>query len=326
MARFALVAFCLAAFTVSSSAMTFTEFGMDMACTAFETVCWYENLKQFPHTNTKGFNGCTTQSKQMKKQVMDQMTDEDEQKKYFGQFMEEMAMQSLPSEYASNCNGDLTSGSSSTTDDESDVLNDQQQEYPFRAFAYCMMKTLKSKHGQEALEAIKDEKTHSRKHWKQVLLDRDNEFRALHGSQPFKRLTDLDNAAQQWADKNAAECNMYHSKNTDSFRQWRGQGTGESLSAGGGEDDAEIAAYQASDGWYEENALYPFPGGIQDANDPRFHDVGHFTQTVWKDSQYVGYGYAYNPNCSPYTHYVAARYSPAGNVAGGFQKNVVPAQ
>ncbi|CAL8068376.1 unnamed protein product [Orchesella dallaii] len=213
-----------------------------------------------------------------------------------------------------------------TSDDESDALNDQHQEYPFRAFAYCVMKTLRSTHGDKAIEAVKSEKTHSRKHWKQTLLDRDNEFRALHGSPPFKRVTELDQAAQKWADKNAAECDSDHSKNEDPGRLWRGKGTGESLSAGGGPDEKENAAYIASDGWYEENTLYPFPGGIKDGKDPRFHDVGHFTQTIWKSTEYVGYGYAYNPNCKPFTHYIAARYSPAGNLAGAFQENVVPRQ
>ncbi|ODM94159.1 Golgi-associated plant pathogenesis-related protein 1 [Orchesella cincta] len=324
MARLALAAFCIAALTATSSGMTFTEFGMDMASLAYESVCWYETLKQFPNTNSKGFNHCNTLSKQMKKQVMDQMDDEDEQKKYFGQFMTDMAMGSLPAVYASTCNGDLASGSADTSENESDVLNDQGQEYPFRAFAYCMMKTLQNQQGDEAIQAIKDEKTHARKHWMTIILDRDNEWRARHGAKPLTLNGDLNKAAQDWAETNARECNMYHSKNTDPIRQWMGEGTGESLSAGGGEDDNEDAAYQASNGWYEEMKDYPFPGGIQDANDPRFHAVGHFTQSVWLDTEYVGYGYAYNGNCSPYTHYIAARYFPAGNVAGGFQKNVVP--
>ncbi|CAL8068378.1 unnamed protein product [Orchesella dallaii] len=325
MARLALAAFCIVALAATSSAMTFTEYGIGMACTAYNSACWYENLKQFPNTNAKGFMKCTNSCNFQKEQALKQ-SGEDRQKMSFTQGVTQYGMKDLPSEFASNCNSHLKSGSATTSDDESDVLNDQHQEYPFRAFAYCIMKTVRSKYGDIAIEAVRNEKTHSLKHWKQTLLDRDNEFRALHGSPPFKRVTDLDNAAQKWADKNAAECNMYHSKNDDAGRQWRGKGTGESISSGGGSDEKENAAYLASNGWYEEYALYPFPGGIKDANDPRFQHVGHFTQTVWKGTEYVGYGYAYNPKCSPYTHYIAARYSPAGNMAGGFQENVVPRQ
>jgi len=46
----------------------------------------------------------------------------------------------------------------------------------------------------------------------------------------------------------AKECSQYHSKNTDSFRQWMDKGTGESLAGSGGKDIPEINAYLASDG------------------------------------------------------------------------------
>ncbi|CAL8068384.1 unnamed protein product [Orchesella dallaii] len=321
MARFALAVFCIAALAATSSAMTFTEYGIDTACTAYDAVCWYETLKNFPKTNSKGFGKCGTTCSQMKSQVM--KYDEPKQKEYFGKFLAQHGFGSIPSQY-STCESVLISGATETSDDESDALRDGKQEYPFRAFAYCMMKALRSKHGDKAIEAVKAEKTHSKKHWMETLLTRDNEFRALHGSPPLKRISPLNKAAQEWADKNAAECNSKHSDRDAAIRQWNGKGTGESLSAGGGPDAPEDAAYIASDGWYEEISLYPFPAGIKDANDPRFHDVGHFTQTVWKASEYVGYGYAYNPNCSPFTHYITARYSVAGNLAGAFQENVVP--
>ncbi|CAL8121530.1 unnamed protein product [Orchesella dallaii] len=324
MARLALAAFCLVAFAAPSRALTPMEYGMDMACTAHKAACWYEYLKQFPKTDAKAGGQCLITCDFQK----------DFAKKYEGDMgkntfisgVSSQPMESLPSEYTSNCIADLKSASADTSDDESDALNDGSQEYPFRAFAYCIMKTLRGKYGDKAIEAVKTEKTHSLKHWKQTLLDRDNEFRALHGSEPFVRVSDLDDAAQQWADQNAAECNMHHSKNTDAIRQWHGAGTGESLSSGGGgaESPPEDSAYVASNGWYEENKDYPFATGIQGASDPRFHSVGHFTQTVWKGSKYVGYGYAYSEKCKKF--FIAARYSPAGNMEGAFQENVLPPQ
>jgi len=158
----------------------------------------------------------------------------------------------------------------------------------------------------------------------QTLLDRENEFRARHGVEPLQLVKNLNEAAQTWADTNAQECKMYHSKNKDAGRQFQGDGTGESLAAGGGEDDREVAAYVAADGWYEEIKDYPYPIGYQGNDDALFHKIGHFTQSVWKGSKYVGYGYAYNPNCKPYTRYIAARYFPAGNVQGQFPANVSP--
>lgn len=135
-------------------------------------------------------------------------------------------------------------------------------------------------------------------------------------------MEDLNKGAQAWADTNAKKCNMYHSENSDPGRQWRGDGTGESLSASGGDDAADISAYIAADGWYEEIKDYPYPDGFQGGNDDLFEKIGHFTQSVWKGSKYVGYGYSYNKDCGEQTRYVAARYSPAGNVDGEFPKNV----
>lgn len=119
---------------------------------------------------------------------------------------------------------------------------------------------------------------------------------------------------------------MYHSKNDDPRAQWRGDSTGESLAAGGGEDNKRVAAYIASDAWYEEIKDYPYPEYNGDGTDALFDKIGHFTQSVWKGSKYVGYGYAYNSDCNPYKFYVAARYYPAGNVLETFGKNVAPVQ
>ncbi|CAL8121528.1 unnamed protein product [Orchesella dallaii] len=324
MAQLALAAFCLVAFAATSSALTPMEFGMDTACNAHKAACWYEYLKQFPKTDAKAGGLCLITCDFQKESA--KKYDGDRGKNAFISGVSGQPMESLPSEYASNCNADLKSASADSSTDESDALNDGKQKYPFRAFAYCLMKTLRSRNGAKAIEAVKSERTHYTQDWRQTLLDRDNEFRARHGANPLVRIAELETPAQEWAEKNAAMCSSDHSQREQ--RYLSGNQTGESLSAGGGPDVPADAAYLASDGWYEEiNHPYPFPAGIKGGRgDPTFPHVGHFTQTVWKETQYVGYGYAYNPNCPAYKFYIAARYYPAGNMPGDFQKNVLPPQ
>lgn len=156
-----------------------------------------------------------------------------------------------------------------------------------------------------------------------TLLDRENEARARHGSQPLRLIKELTDSAQRHAEKNARECALTNSRFMDRDRQWNGNGTGENLSAGPymlPEDSSLVSV----DGWYEEVEDYPFhSGGYKGrGNDMMYDKIGHFTQTVWKDTQYVGYGYAVNKNCEPYQFYIASRYSPPGNYVGQFQKNV----
>lgn len=80
----------------------------------------------------------------------------------------------------------------------------------------------------------------------------------------------------------------------------------------------------AANGWYEEIKDYPFPDGYKgDGSDALFPKIGHFTQSVWRGSQYVGYGYGVNKNCTVFKTYVVARYYPAGNMIGDFDKNVL---
>lgn len=136
----------------------------------------------------------------------------------------------------------------------------------------------------------------------------------------IKELTD---AAQRWAEVNAHECRLFHSRNTDRDRRWMGNVTGESLSAGPTMPE-EDSAYIAADGWYEEIKDYPFPRGYAGkGNDLSFQKIGNFAQTVWRGTKYVGYGLAMNPNCEKYKYYLVARYSPAGNYVGQYQRNVL---
>jgi len=327
MARFAIAAaLCVVAIT-STQAATPLEFGMTMCVRAYDAVCWYEHLKQFPETHSDTYNKCQGQAQfQMDSVNTNTFFNDypDQKEPSFGQWLNDQTMGLLPDQYKSKCGKYLSDAKAEPPADESDALNDGANKYPYRAYAYCMIKTLRDTFGDKAIDAVKSEKTHSRKNWMQTLLDRDNEWRARHGVEPLQLVKDLTDAAQQWAETNANECNMYHSK--DEQRIWNDKQTGESLSAGYVEDKPD-AAYLASDGWYEEIKSYPFPDGFQGNDEELFKKIGHFTQSVWKGSKYVGYGLANNKACNDqgtYTSYIAARYFPAGNEEGAYPKNVMP--
>ena len=51
--------------------------------------------------------------------------------------------------------------------------------------------------------------------------------------------------------------------------------------------------------------------------------VGHFTQLVWKSSTRLGIGKASGKIGDMFCTWVVGRYSPAGNVIGKFQENVI---
>ena len=52
-------------------------------------------------------------------------------------------------------------------------------------------------------------------------------------------------------------------------------------------------------------------------------ETGHFTQLVWKSSEKLGAGMAFNNDRTKV--YVVARYSPPGNYEGQYGDNVFPA-
>ncbi|RUS83069.1 hypothetical protein EGW08_009155, partial [Elysia chlorotica] len=70
--------------------------------------------------------------------------------------------------------------------------------------------------------------------------------------------------------------------------------------------------------WYDE---------IKDYNwdDPGFSmNTGHFTQLVWKACTHLGIGRSQSTSSGLFVY--VANYSPAGNMLGAFQENVLPLQ
>ncbi|CAL8128998.1 unnamed protein product [Orchesella dallaii] len=296
------------------------QHGMDMSFLAYDLVCWYLSAKQlyFDKSARWDYDGNCGIGPQNVKGNLGQFNDDREMLlKYFGQITKSIAMNWLPHEYGDVCNAYLEDPKKAAPSDESDVLNDNETgDYPWKGFSYCMIQQLRNMFGEKAIQAVNDEKTHGHKDWRQTILDQDNAYRAHHGTEPFKMDSELNAAAQKWADHLASKCKelTQDSHSSSEIRHFRGSGSGENLNGGSeGADQAALAAYRASNAWYKEVDNYPDKG-----------TVGHFTQTVWRSSTNVGYGFAVG-DCG--NAYFVGRYFPQGNVQGEdeYKKNVLPA-
>lgn len=125
-----------------------------------------------------------------------------------------------------------------------------------------------------------------------------------------------------YAEELARTCSFKPSNPMARERLYNRQFTGENIAMNGGvflrdEDSANVAVT----GWYEENANYDFSTGASKNDLP----VDQFTQSVWKSTKRVGYGMGVNKKCpNGYTHYIVARYFPAGNTPNLYLENVFP--
>lgn len=126
--------------------------------------------------------------------------------------------------------------------------------------------------------------------WKMSVLNKHNELRAQHCAPAMTWDDEVAKGAQEWADG----CVFEHAT------------TGENLAAG---------SEQPTEMWYAEVRDYDFaaPGFSQ--------ATGHFTQVVWRGSTKLGCGRA----ACGFGVYFVCRYSPGGNVTGGYEENVLPA-
>ena len=134
-----------------------------------------------------------------------------------------------------------------------------------------------------------------------------NKYRALHHSPDLKLNKELCEIAQKYADYIAARSLFSHS-----HARFKGAAMGENLyMCSGFKPDGGVGVTS----WYDEIKDYDFrnhcsTGGV----------VGHFTQVIWKGSQYVGMGVGQNGN----SYYVVANYYPSGNWQGQDANNVLP--
>uniref|UniRef100_A0A669EIS2 GLI pathogenesis-related 2 n=1 Tax=Oreochromis niloticus TaxID=8128 RepID=A0A669EIS2_ORENI len=142
--------------------------------------------------------------------------------------------------------------------------------------------------------------------FKKEFLDTHNAYRAQHGAPPLTFNTELNDAAQNWANQMLAKKKLGHSDTND----------GENVYYAWSSETKTLTGKEAVDSWYSEIKDYDFK---KSGHQPK---TGHFTQVVWKSSTELGVGIATDGN----TVFVVGQYRPAGNItnAGYYQKNVLP--
>lgn len=135
-----------------------------------------------------------------------------------------------------------------------------------------------------------------------LILQLQNRARAEVRVAPLTWSADLAAFAQQWADHLAAnKCDIEHRPETGKFKQKYGEnlfmGTADAYDVG-----------DAVQSWLDEKSAYP-GGALRSSN---WHDAGHYTQVVWKNTTQVGCAEAF---CNG-MRIVVCNYAPAGNVVG----------
>lgn len=148
------------------------------------------------------------------------------------------------------------------------------------------------------------------------LLDAHNAYRRTHSVPEVQ----WDNTVAASADAYASKCIWQTDAANTVF--------GETLYVGGGDGfDENKAVAAATKSWYDE--LYT--PGYSFATPEVVGGAGRFTQVVWKSTIKLGCSVRLCPNGLQNLnqglnrYYVVCRYSPAGNVAGQFAANVLPA-
>ncbi len=135
------------------------------------------------------------------------------------------------------------------------------------------------------------------------ILDAHNRARAAVGVPALSWNADLAEEAASWARHLAEIGEMRHSDNAAR------PGQGENLATG-------TAGYFGLDAlvgfWSDEGRLYR-PGVFPNVSRTgSWHDIGHYSQMVWRETTEVGCGLASGGGMD----YLVCRYSPPGNVIG----------
>ena len=141
------------------------------------------------------------------------------------------------------------------------------------------------------------------------------------GVGPLQWSPELEQYAQSWADSLALQNVFQHRPSTKDNPLAPGQAVGENLFAGYG---LPFTGPDAVRDWIAEKQWYHYdqdngyggwnqpPGCMPPANEPY---CGHFTQVIWKDTQYVGCGQAQS-STGVRMIYIVCNYYPPGNIAG----------
>lgn len=135
-----------------------------------------------------------------------------------------------------------------------------------------------------------------------IFLDHHNQVRREVGVPALAWSEELAAYAQEWADHLASNngCSMEHRKRPNIH----GVPLGENLFWGS--SSTVYHPIDASISWYSEKKIYRY-GKLGKGN---WHEFGHYTQMVWKNTKRVGVGVAI---CKDGSIMVVASYDPAGN-------------
>ncbi|KAH8255562.1 hypothetical protein KR038_006073, partial [Drosophila bunnanda] len=137
---------------------------------------------------------------------------------------------------------------------------------------------------------------------KRAILRETNKYRKLHNASPLKMDDNLSNYAEAWANHLA----HYDRLETRPFPIY-----GENIMC---IRKPLFSIEHMMKLWYQEKYHH-------DYINPRFSPyTGHFTQMVWRNTEYLGVGVAFND----YRIWIVCNYDPPGNITGHFQENVVP--
>jgi pathogenesis-related protein 1 len=131
-----------------------------------------------------------------------------------------------------------------------------------------------------------------------------NQVRAEVGAPGLVWSKELAAYSQEWADHLAQNgCRMEHHKKPS----LKGEPVGENLFWGS--SSTYYHPIDASISWYSEKKIYRY-GKFGKGN---WHEIGHYTQMVWKNTKEVGVGVSV---CRDGGIIVVANYYPAGNYIG----------
>ncbi|KAK4872975.1 hypothetical protein RN001_015004 [Aquatica leii] len=138
-------------------------------------------------------------------------------------------------------------------------------------------------------------------------LNAHNEYRQKHGVPPLTLDKKLCKYSEEWAKILSSKNNLEHRKNCP---------YGENIYCMYSSDPSfKLTGRAPVDKWYEEINQHPF------GREPNNLKSGHFTQVIWKTSEFLGVGVAKSRQGQMY---VVANYNPAGNFLGHFSDNVPP--
>ena len=139
---------------------------------------------------------------------------------------------------------------------------------------------------------------------REELLTAHNNYRKKHAVGSLSRNSSIEAIAQEYSEKLASTYTFGHSGNL-----YNGRPLGENLYSSSVIPDGISVAMD----WYEELVDYDFKSDY-------IPGTGHFTQMVWKESQYLGCGLGSAENY----YVVTCNYFPMGNIVGNFSQNVFP--